>query len=155
MGKQALEWNPQLLFHKNSLRTKLKDNQNFIFCRLRKTWLVLQPEEMVRQLVINYLLEEKQIREKSIQVEKSINVNTSDRIDLAVYGKGSTPFLLIECKTWDAELDRQAIHQISRYNLDYQFPNCWVTNGKTNIMYTYSGIEQEYSMLSQFPDGYK
>ncbi len=148
-------WNPNLLKYKDQLRILVESDKKYIFCRLRRTYLVLQPEEMVRQLVINYLLDEVQIREKSIQVEKNISASSMDRVDLAVYGKGSAPFLLIECKSWEVELNRLAINQISRYNLNHDFPHCWITNGKDNLMYGLGGVDNKYENLDGFPDGYK
>lgn len=142
-----------LLTYQDEIQIKHEDGVPNIYCQVRKKWIVHQPEELVRQLVIGYLTKGQQIRLKSIKVESSDTKIQLQRTDLAVYNQGK-PFLLIECKTWDDNINQKVLNQISRYNAQLKFPFCWVTNGRENFLFSYDKSDDRYEQLSHFPEGY-
>ena len=66
-----------------------KENEQwYIKCLVRKKWLVLNPEEWVRQHCIHYLKEEKGASFGLMQVEKTQVFNKLKlRFDVALYGR--------------------------------------------------------------------
>jgi len=114
---------------KDQLKIKKEDGQVLLFDTIRKKYLVLQPEELVRQLFIHFLLENGYKKEK-IQVEKGFNQNgLFKRFDIVVYDEGFKPYMLIECKSHHVKIDQKTFDQISRYNMVLGAPFLVVTNG--------------------------
>ena len=78
---------------------KSKENKRYIFDPVRKKWLVLTPEEWVRQHCIQFLLKIKNVPIGLIQIEKKLSVNnTEKRYDLVVFKPDQSIYVLIECK---------------------------------------------------------
>ena len=82
---------------RDRLKIRKTGEERQIFDPVRARWLVLQPEEMVRQLVIQYLLLEKGFPKNRLNVEKELQVQGQKRrLDLIVYSKAVEPYLLVE-----------------------------------------------------------
>ena len=56
-------------------KIKSKENKRFIFDNLRKKYVVLTPEEWVRQNFATYLINEKNYPASLIAIEKQLEVN--------------------------------------------------------------------------------
>ena len=67
----------KLAFQPYSLVTKSSKNKRYIFDQIRKKFVVLTPEEWVRQHVVHYLLKEKKAPKSWINVEKQFNSRSS------------------------------------------------------------------------------
>ena len=61
--------------YRSQLRIKKSPEGNFVFDPIRKKFVSIQPEEVVRQLLIRYFVENNIYPKSLIQVEKSIVVN--------------------------------------------------------------------------------
>lgn len=97
---------------------------------IRKKWVVFTPEEMVRQLYIQYLLIEKKIPLSRIAVEKEIKLSRkSKRCDIILYDHQVIPKVIIECKSPDIQLDHKVVSQVVRYNQALEAPYLCITNG--------------------------
>jgi predicted type IV restriction endonuclease len=113
-----------------NVRIKNENGKAFVFDQVRKKWLILSPEEWVRQHLIHYLHSEKQVPLSLISVEKEINLNnTKKRYDVVVYNKDAKPVLLIECKAPDVELTKTTVEQALRYNLILGVKYLLISNG--------------------------
>src|SRR5689334_10830078 len=65
---------------------------------VRKRSVAATPEELVRQVIIQYLIREKHFPRSLLGIEISLFVNRlSKRCDIVAY-KGTQPVLLVECK---------------------------------------------------------
>jgi Type I restriction enzyme R protein N terminus (HSDR_N) len=107
-----------------------KEDTPLIFDPVRRKYMVRTPEEVVRQLVICYLMEELGYSANSIQVEKSLTVNgLHKRFDILGLDGHTRPFLLIECKAPSGKLAQKVFQQIAWYNMPLQVPYLMVTNG--------------------------
>ena len=107
-----------------------------IFDFIRKKWLVLTPEEWVRQHVLNYLVTEKKFIASSISVEKELILNDiKKRYDIVVYNRDLKPYLIIECKAPYIELDRLVVEQALRYNLTVKAELLMITNGISDLVF--------------------
>ena len=65
----------QLNFPDYKFRFKNRENKPLIFDVIRKKFVVLNPEEWVRQHLIHYLISEKNYPKSLINVEKQLEIN--------------------------------------------------------------------------------
>jgi hypothetical protein len=102
-----------------------------IFDPLRKTWVVLTPEEWVRQNFIQYLIQVKQYPASLIAIEKTIQLGElKKRFDIIVY-KNEAPWILIECKEANVSLTEKTLEQILQYQQVVEANYLVMTNGHT------------------------
>ena len=104
-----------------SFQFKLKSSENkqLIFDIIRKKYVVLTPEEWVRQNLIHFLIKEKNYPISLISCEKQLLVNKlKKRFDLLIYGPNGTPILIIECKSPKVKISQDTFDQIARYNME-------------------------------------
>lgn len=141
-----------LLQYKEKLCVSSEKGVAYLHCLSRKKQLVLTPEEVIRQLMLHYLVEEKQYPKNKIRVEMGLVVNTMNkRCDILVFNQELQPVLLIECKSAKVNISQKTFEQIARYNSTLQVPYLVVTNGPQNYC---SWIDQEnktFSFLDSIP----
>ncbi len=112
------------------LTIKKEEGKTFIYSPVRKKYLVLGPEEIVRQLVIQYLVKEKGLPLSRMAEERMLVVNNlKKRWDILVYDKNGNPEILVECKAPEVKIDQSTFEQIAHYNLALKVPYLMVTNG--------------------------
>lgn len=113
------------------LDLKQEAGKKWIKCRIRKQWLVLQPEEFVRQLVLEFLIREMRYNRNRINVERGVKVvGQNRRTDIVVFDPEMRPFLLIECKAPKVPLSQDVFRQASMYNRPLRVPYIIITNGR-------------------------
>lgn len=118
------------------VKLRKQNGQTYIFDGIRKKWLVLTPEEWVRQHLLNYLVNEKKFPGASIAIEKELALNDlKRRYDLVVFSPDLKPYLIVECKAPYVELDQVVIDQALRYNLVIKAPFVMITNGIRDFIY--------------------
>ena len=111
-------------------KIKKENNKELIFDEVRKRWVILTPEEWVRQNFLNYLTGIKKYPASLIAVEKEIKLgDLKKRFDIVVYDKNSKPWMIIECKEMNVALDKTVLEQALRYNITLQVPYLAITNG--------------------------
>ena len=104
----------KLNFPTYSFRFKNSENKVSIFDAIRKKFVVLQPEEWVRQHCVQYLIEEKQYPKSLINVEKELRINNLvKRYDIVVFNPDGSIHLIVECKSSKIKIDQNAFDQIS------------------------------------------
>src|SRR4029079_850377 len=88
-------------------RIKKETEKEFIFDEFRKQWLRLTPEEWVRQNFLQYLLQVKKYPASLTAVEKEIRLGElKKRFDILVYDNQHQPWLMVECKGMDVQLNQ-------------------------------------------------
>ncbi len=113
-----------------SFKIKKEPQGQKIFDEIRKKYLVLTPEEWVRQHFIQYLKNQLGYPAGLMLVESGLKVNsTSKRSDVLIYNAEGNKLMLIECKAPDIELNQDVFDQAGRYNKVYQAPYLIITNG--------------------------
>lgn len=111
-------------------KMKAEEGKEFIFDSLRKKWIVLTPEEWVRQNFVQYLLQVKNYPASLIAIEKEIKLGElKKRFDILVYDNNHQPWMMIECKAAAIKLDGKVLEQILRYNISVPVRYLVVTNG--------------------------
>ncbi len=113
-----------------AFRIKKENNKEFIFDPLRKKWLLLTPEEWVRQNFVQYLIKVSQYPPALIALEKEIWLGElKKRFDILVYNKEHQPWMIVECKAGNVTLTDQTLQQALRYNISVPVDFILITNG--------------------------
>ena len=111
-------------------KIKEEKGKEFIFDEFRKRWILLTPEEWVRQNFLQYLTQIKKYPASLIAIEKEIKLGElKKRFDVVVYDRNSKPWMIIECKEMNVPLDKSVLDQVLRYNITLNVPYLVVTNG--------------------------
>jgi len=142
----------QLNFLPYSFRFKSSENNTLIFDPVRKKFIILTPEEWVRQHVIAFLLQEKNFPLGHINVEKEISVHgTKKRYDIVVFNSDGSLALVVECKAPSVAISQETFDQIARYNMALEAPYLMVTNGLNHYYCTQDHIGKTYEFLREIP----
>jgi len=143
----------KLNFPTFTFRFKNSENKVAIFDEIRKKFIILTPEEWVRQHVLQFLLQEKKYPKSYINVEKLIKINDlNKRYDIVVYQPNGELFLLIECKAPDVKIAQQTFDQIARYNLVLNAKYLMVTNGLNHYFCQMDFENEKYIFLKELPN---
>ncbi|NBV08134.1 MAG: type I restriction enzyme HsdR N-terminal domain-containing protein [Flavobacteriia bacterium] len=125
-----------LTFPPTVLKLKKVGEQVHVFCLIRKKWLVLTPEEWVRQHVIGFLSDQRKVPLSLIAVEKGFLYNgKKKRWDIVTYDPQGNPKILVECKQTNVGLSTPALLQVSSYQKIIQSDKIVVTNGLDCFVY--------------------
>ncbi len=142
----------KLNFPDYSFRFKNSENKPLIFDLIRKKFVVLTPEEWVRQHVVHYLISEKKFPASLINVEKQLRLNnTKKRYDAVVFNSDGTINLIVECKAPNIKITQETFDQIARYNLVTQATYLMVTNGILHYFCRLDYVNERYIFLEDIP----
>ena len=123
-------------FGNYAFKYKQELGKRYIFDIIRSKYIMLTPEEWVRQHIIWYFIETAQYPKSLISVEKMLLVNgLRKRYDIVVYDKLHQPWMLIECKEPNVPITETTLQQLLSYQRTIQCPYALLSNGKT----TYCG----------------
>ena len=131
---------------------KLEGQRKLIFDSIRKKFVVLTPEEWVRQHCVHYLITQRNYPKSLINVEKELTINgLKKRYDIVVFNPDGSIFLMVECKAPKITINQATFDQIARYNLKINAVYLMVTNG-INHYYCQMDFEKEqYTFLQDIP----
>ena len=123
-------------------KIKKENAKELIFDEIRKRWIMLTPEEWVRQNFLQYLIHIKKYPASLIAIEKEIKLGElKKRFDIVVYDKATKPWMIIECKEMNVALDKKVLDQVIRYNMTLQVPYLVITNGSYCMAMTFKNDE--------------
>jgi hypothetical protein len=143
----------KLNFQQYDFRFKNSENKVSIFDEIRKKFIILTPEEWVRQHVVQFLLEEKKYPKSLINVEKVLKVNgLRKRYDAVVFNPDGSIQVLVECKAPEVKISQATFDQIARYNMTMKAKFLMVTNGLNHYFCQMDFENEKYLFLSQLPD---
>lgn len=138
--------------YKSHLKVRHTDDLTDIWDPIRKKYLVFQPEELVRQLTIQYLVHELKFPINHIQVEKALDIHgLPKRFDIVVFDPQLQPYLVVECKSHKVKLDQEAFDQTARYNLSLKCPFLMVTNGVKSYCCSLDHELKTYNFIKRIP----
>jgi len=142
-----------LNFPTYSFRLKNSENNTHIFDVIRKKFVVLQPEEWVRQHCVQYLINEKNYPISLINVEKVVLINgLKKRYDIVVFNPDGSLALVVECKAPKVKITQAAFDQIARYNLTLKASYLMVTNGLNHYFCTMNHDLESFEFLETLPN---
>ncbi len=143
----------QLNFPSFSFRFKNSENKVSIFDAIRKKFIILTPEEWVRQHVVQFLMTEKNYPQSLLNVEKVVQVNgLRKRYDIVVYNSDGTIHILIECKAPEVTISQNTFDQIAQYNMTLQSNYLMVTNGLNHYFCQMDFENEKYQFLTELPN---
>lgn len=135
------------------LKTKSTENKVFIFDEFRKKYIVLTPEEWVRQHFVHFLKNQKKYPPSLIALEKQLTINgLKKRTDIVVYNQNGLPHIIVECKAPSVAISQAVFDQIARYNLKLNANYLIVTNGIQHFYCQLDLDQQQYLFLPEIPN---
>lgn len=134
------------------MKIREEDEKRFVFDSVRKKWVVLTPEENVRQHFIAYLINEKEYPASHIANEASISLNSMHRrCDSVIYDNFGKPKIIIEYKAPTIKISSKIFAQISRYNIVLKVDYLIVSNGIKHYCVKMDYIHNSYIILDNIP----
>ncbi|MEI8280448.1 MAG: type I restriction enzyme HsdR N-terminal domain-containing protein [Bacteroidota bacterium] len=133
------------------LQLKQEAGKTQVFDAIRKKWLVLTPEEHVRQYIVAYLCHSLHYPMGLIAIEKSIKVgDMNKRFDIVVYNRDHEAWMLIECKAPEVMITETTLHQLLNYQRTIQCKYWVLSNGHQTFCADASDI-QHIQWLHKLP----
>jgi hypothetical protein len=143
----------QLNFPTYPFRFKNSEIKPSIFDDIRKKFIVLTPEEWVRQHCVSFLMLEKKYPKSLINVEKELLINgRKKRYDIVVYNSDGSINILIECKAPKIPITQKTFDQIAQYNLTLNANLLMVTNGLNHFYCQLDYDNERYHFLKDIPE---
>jgi hypothetical protein len=97
---------------------------------IRKKYIVLTPEEWVRQHFVHHLINEHNYPKSLIKLESSLSYNQLlKRTDIQVFDRSGELFMIIECKAPYIELSPSVFSQAAQYNRILKAQYLTIANG--------------------------
>lgn len=135
------------------IRLQRDDEGVKIFDRLRKKFIILTPEEWVRQHFVNYLINHKGFPESLMANEIGITLNgTRRRCDTVVFDKHGSPMVIVEYKASSIVISQSTFDQIVRYNMVLHARYLIVSNGMNHYCCRIDYDNMSYDFLKEVPD---
>ena len=114
-------------------KIKAINGKDQIFDPFRKIWVVLTPEEWVRQNLLQYLVQTLHYPSSLIAVEKEIKLGElSKRFDIVVF-KNEQAWMIIECKEAKVALNEKTMDQILQYQQVLTAQYLFISNGHETL----------------------
>jgi type I site-specific restriction-modification system R (restriction) subunit len=108
--------------------------KTWIFDNLRHKFVLLTPEEWVRQHFVNYLIIYKGFPPERIVNEAQLSLNgQKKRCDSVLYDKDINPLVIMEYKAPSININQKVFEQISAYNWSLRVRYLIVSNGLTHF----------------------
>ena len=143
----------KLNFPKFDFRFQKYQNKVKIFSKLRKKFVILTPEEWVRQHCVKFLIHYKGFSPQLMNEEKKVDVNgMSKRYDIIVFNADGSIKLIVECKSPSVPLTQKTFDQIARYNLSLDAQLLMLTNGINHYFCQLDYNNQSYVFLPELPE---
>ena len=138
---------------KSDIKIKKNNNSNYIFDIIRRKYLLLTPEEWVRQNFIHYLINHKGYSKNLIGVEKEFRLNGRIfRTDIVVFNNCAEPKIIVECKAPTVKITQQTFEQIANYNRQFKVDYLIVTNGLEHYICKIKYPDISYTFLKDIPE---
>ena len=141
----------QLNLPQHDQRLKKEDGKQFIFCQVRKKFLVLTPEEWVRQNLISFLNQDLGYPVSLMKIEREVKGGQrGKRADLIIYNTTGKPQLLIECKAPTEKVGKKTFFQLGRYKRFVNAALLLISNGMEHYC-CHVTEDNEFKFLAEIP----
>ena len=136
-----------------NIKVKNENGQRKILDILRRKYLVITPEEWVRQHFIHYLIDYKGYPMSLLANEIPLSIGEKViRADSVLYDSHLRPRMIIEYKAPHIQLTQKVFDQISAYNLLLHVDYLIVSNGTDTYICKMDYEHQTYTFLPSIPD---
>ncbi|RMG79822.1 MAG: type I restriction enzyme HsdR N-terminal domain-containing protein [Bacteroidetes bacterium] len=130
-----------------------KDGKIKIWDEFRQKFVILTPEEWVRQNFLTFLTKEKHYPKGLVKLEHALKLNgLSKRCDALIYGKNGKPVMIIEFKKPDVKITQEVFNQIGRYNWVMKVPYLIISNGLVHYFVKVDFKRQTFSFEEDILD---
>ncbi|RPE09776.1 type I restriction enzyme HsdR N-terminal domain-containing protein [Chitinophaga lutea] len=134
-------------------RIMTQQGQDMIFDPFRKKYVVLTPEEWVRQNFLNYLVKSRDYPGALMSIEKEMHLGElRKRCDIVVYSREAEPWMIVECKEMGVPLKQPVLEQIVRYHMALPAPWLVITNGVNTWCCRLDGAAGSWVFENDLPD---
>jgi len=134
-------------------KVKKSEGKVWIFDPMRKKYVVLTPEEWVRQHFVNFLVQEHHYPKSLFRIEGGLTYNKLlKRSDILVYNREGKPWLLVECKSPTIKMSQRAFNQVAIYNMTIGAKYLAITNGMVHYCCVAPKPGEEGKFLDDFPE---
>lgn len=142
-----------LNYPKANLKLTRKDEVIYVWDDFRKKKLKLTPEEWVRQHVLHYLVNHRNIPKALIAVEYGIEVNQlSRRCDGVVFNRKGKPVMIMECKAPEVKINESVLYQIAQYNFTLKVQWLLLTNGIDTVVAHINSEQKSIDYVEEIPN---
>ncbi|HLV42144.1 MAG TPA: type I restriction enzyme HsdR N-terminal domain-containing protein [Brumimicrobium sp.] len=142
-----------LNFPKTPLKLSKEGEDIYVWDIFRKRKLFLTPEEWVRQHVLHFLIQHKEVPEPLIAAEYAIQVNKmTRRCDGVVFNREGKAVAIIECKAPKINLTEAVLHQIAQYNHKLRVNWLILSNGLQTIVAFVDQTTGAIQYFEEIPD---
>ena len=129
------------------------EEKTHIFDEVRKKYLLLTPEEWVRQNFIHYLNKEKKYPLGLMGVEQMVKYDSlKTRADIVIYNLEGKPNVIVECKAPEVKITQDTFNQIAKYNSQLKVKYLIVTNGMKHFCCQMDYENNKITFLEDLPD---
>jgi hypothetical protein len=133
-------------------KLKKADGKVWIFDVIRKKFIVITPEEWVRQHFINYLTAHLLYPRALLKVEGGLTYNQlQKRSDIVIFDRQGNPWMIVECKAPTLRLSAETLHQAALYNASLKAKYLTVTNGLQHLCAFTDWLEGTTTVLDDLP----
>jgi hypothetical protein len=144
---------PQLNLPEYSFQIKTAGQRKYIFDNIRKRYVVLTPEEWIRQNFAAYMINEKKFPASLIAIEMPLKINRLEkRADIVFFSRQGVPLIIAECKAPGVKITQKVFDQVALYNMDMKVLYFIVTNGMVHYCAELDHHKKNWKFLSQVPD---
>lgn len=131
---------------------KIIESKNYIFDLIRKKYLILTPEEWVRQNLVRYFINDLNYPKGLIKTESSLKYNNlKKRSDILIFNNDMTHFLVVECKSYKLKLNKSHLSQSAMYNKIYKSKYVMISNGLDHIVCKYDWNNDSFEFMKSIP----
>lgn len=135
----------------SQLRTRKLEANTEVWDLIRKKWVVLTPEEHVRQLLIHHLTSQHGYPAGRFAIEKRVMVGSRPRrFDAVLYDEQHHPWMLIECKAPEVPISTDTLYQLLSYHQQLQCQYWLLSNGHSTYCAKANNPES-ISWLAELP----
>lgn len=125
--------------------------QRVIYDSNNKMWRKLEPEELVRQCLYQFLHREKRIPEHFMKIEYGFDfIGNKYRADIAIFNKSGRVLALAECKSFKLSLQQKHMDQLALYNQKIHAPYLILSNGISSMVFHHKDLNKHLK-LDEFP----
>lgn len=142
----------QLMLPPAALRIRETGKRREVFDTFRGKWILLTPEEWVRQHLLHYFTSVLGYAQGRIGVEKSLpGIGRELRTDIVVYDSRGAPALIVEVKASSVPINTSVFAQAAKYNLRLGVPFLAVSNGLVHYCARIDQAAGSYQWMDAFP----
>ena len=124
---------PSLNLPKYHLRQRTENGLSQVWDPVRQRYVLLTPEEWVRQHIIQLLIHHLGYPRTVLRIERGLRVMARDRrTDIVVY-QDHQPYIVVECKAPTVPINNAVLEQAGQYNHTLKAPYLMVTNGMVHL----------------------